>query len=164
MRLGGRDITGLRGIVSIHALTRSATLPPCRKRRRWRFQSTHSRGVRRFWLVANFTLRSFQSTHSRGVRLLVLLCLVLQHSFNPRTHEECDLLVAHMYANIKRVSIHALTRSATFYGSLRYALLTVSIHALTRSATVPQAGAAPNVEFQSTHSRGVRPSTGYYSP
>ena len=54
--------------VSIHALTRSATnLNNCQKMDR-KFQSTHSRGVRRH-CFPNPALRIlFQSTHSRGVR------------------------------------------------------------------------------------------------
>ena len=55
-----------------------------------------------------------------------------------------------------RVSIHALTRSAT--GALKYIRITgiVSIHALTRSATALKIKDSHTVLFQSTHSRGVR--------
>ena len=76
--------------VSIHALTRSATLQThCIVRPHW-FQSTHSRGVRHPDPRKILFIRKFQSTHSRGVRPrqgempYPLLC------FNPRTHEECD--------------------------------------------------------------------------
>ena len=100
-------------LVSIHALTRSATPPntpyinitfcfnprtheecdltsstglPSR-----RFQSTHSRGVRLFFQKKFDSTYKFQSTHSRGVRRTHLTytarCI---RGFNPRTHEECD--------------------------------------------------------------------------
>ena len=99
-------------IVSIHALTRSATSEQDPSKIRATFQSTHSRGVRllhtRRWSLD----RSFQSTHSRGVRpAIVAFCQVI------------------------RVSIHALTRSAT------------PIEALSKML---------GHRFQSTHSRGVR--------
>ena len=55
-------------IVSIHALTRSAT-----------------KNDRSY-----FSYLMFQSTHSRGVRLSKRLLLYNGGSFNPRTHEECD--------------------------------------------------------------------------
>ena len=78
--------------VSIHALTRSATwilplLPP----KLIQFQSTHSRGVRRFDLSKKVAFTAFQSTHSRGVRLYTgLQPFYVPRGFNPRTHEECD--------------------------------------------------------------------------
>ena len=55
-------------VVSIHALTRSATPRPSQFVSNEMFQSTHSRGVRR--VMSNlFNFESvFQSTHSRGVR------------------------------------------------------------------------------------------------
>ena len=53
--------------------------------------------------------------------------------FNPRTHEECDQYIP--------------------FESCR---LEVSIHALTRSATFTEHSAMTGFLFQSTHSRGVR--------
>ena len=55
---------------------------------------------------------SFQSTHSRGVRRECLYQLTQLAGFNPRTHEECDLCLTKDKRYVK-VSIHALTRSAT---------------------------------------------------
>ena len=80
------------------------------------FQSTHSRGVRpTVAFPVDHTPLGFQSTHSRGVRLSKILF---------------------------RVGIR------------------VSIHALTRSATNPkETQPLYYVGFQSTHSRGVRPIT-----
>ena len=120
--------------VSIHALTRSATLPTrfCRLSGSW-----------------------FQSTHSRGVRLSTSFSMPPSRCFNPRTHEECDgtSQIPHPY---NRVSIHALTRSATPVLASRWLSWRVSIHALTRSATHSAKRAGSMNRFQSTHSRGVR--------
>ena len=82
------------------------------------------------------TIVMFQSTHSRGVR---------------RTMERGEW-------GKGEVSIHALTRSATSRLGGCLPVLVVSIHALTRSAT--NYGTVLYMsyeEFQSTHSRGVRP-------
>ena len=53
--------------------------------------------------------------------------------FNPRTHEECDS-PSYCFGHCNKVSIHALTRSATFMYVIKLVVL----------------------KFQSTHSRGVR--------
>ena len=79
------------GMISIHALTRSATLIMLTVLFQIIFQSTHSRGVRHFSQVIYFVKYQFQSTHSRGVRRV---------SF-------CS------DRGSKLISIHALTRSAT---------------------------------------------------
>ena len=77
--------------------------------------------------------------------------------FNPRTHKECDkFLKSRLQAYLKfqsthsqgvrpqiiihnndklKISIHALTRSATQKMSDSYIEIVISIHALTRSAT-----------------------------
>ena len=54
--------------------------------------------------------------------------------FNPRTHEECDRWKKYRDRH-NRVSIHALTRSATGDTKKKLIECIVSIHALTRSAT-----------------------------
>ena len=79
--------------VSIHALTRSATLSIMKD-------------------LYYFIL--FQSTHSRGVRLSVKAARDKPKCFNPRTHEECDNRRKHTRSITAIVSIHALTRSATY--------------------------------------------------
>ena len=66
--------------ISIHALTRSATI----------------RGA----LFSSKSFR-FQSTHSRGVRLSVSALPLETLHFNPRTHEECDT-----YHGIQQVCWH----------------------------------------------------------
>ena len=99
--------------VSIHALTRSAT------RLRTLFRSVHL---------------LFQYTHSRGVRLISQFITQGTKSFNPRTHEECDIGGDTLQLFLV-VSIHALTRSATLRNPPQKLVRPVSIHALTRSAT-----------------------------
>ena len=77
--------------VSIHALTKSATSrPECRSLTE-RFQSTHSRRVRRRIPGRLPVGGMFQSTHSRRVRLIINQLIYVDMSFNPRTHEECDV-------------------------------------------------------------------------
>ena len=99
----------------------------------------------------------FQSTHSRGVRLTDLQDAYFHASFNPRTHEECDKTLKNIWLvcscfnprtheecdnrgiqhrTARRVSIHALTRSATNGIAYLGVAVKVSIHALTRSATI----------------------------
>ena len=120
--------------VSIHALTRSATQ-----------QSVNSY----FGLM-------FQSTHSRGVRRNLLLSPALRcQGFNPRTHEECDLI--YLPYPIVLLCFNPRTHEECDY-ILRFILLViqVSIHALTRSATQYRLRLSGFRLFQSTHSRGVR--------
>ena len=98
------------------------------------FQSTHSRGVRHIGLVAFCSKLKFQSTHSRGVRHDLDNKTGYHIDFNPRTHEECDMIWI-TKQGITSISIHALTRSATGRHRTFYAAKHISIHALTRSAT-----------------------------
>ena len=101
------------------------------------FQSTHSRGVRPPYETISRKPQMFQSTHSRGVRLYRGKVIEDNCCFNPRTHEECDAVLDRInyildkfqsthsrgvrlrktkqYGKQKNVSIHALTRSATFF-------------------------------------------------
>ena len=102
-----------RRLVSIHALTKSAT-------------SLH-------FVISTF--RSFQSTHSRRVRRPSSRHSPrVTSSFNPRTHEECDSILPGS-TRMPRVSIHALTKSATAGKYNEQGNWDVSIHALTKSAT-----------------------------
>ena len=144
--------------ISIHALTRSATRGDrTRLSRLFYFNPrTHEECDERVSVTA--TLQAFQSTHSRGVRRAVSVVIV----------------------GTTKISIHALTRSATWNGNCYIFTSNISIHALTRSATlrdltlqllssyfnprtheecddtVPDVGYVLT-KFQSTHSRGVRP-------
>ena len=121
--------------VSIHALTKSATVTSSLRIVSVVFQSTHSRRVR-----PSFT----KSGADIG-------------GFNPRTHEECDLLYHTHRHHSFTVSIHALTKSATNEVKPLFLIsecfnprtheecdkelatigvaYSVSIHALTKSAT-----------------------------
>ena len=145
--------------ISIHAITRSATrvftslihLNP-------KFQSTHSRGVR------HFAMASLLSTNGISIHALTrsatrskLSLNAYYHNFNPRTHEECDILLwllcfpqtefqsthsrgvrpeaSYRSMHTITISIHALTRSATKCNQRYIRKYLISIHALTRSAT-----------------------------
>ncbi len=146
--------------ISIHALTRSATITLAMiKYLASRFQSTHSQGVRLSQkCITTSTIRGFQSTHSQGVRrrkeamqqigrhisihALTRSATLYANGrcldtiyFNPRTHKECDLIMPTRYDTASIISIHALTRSATLPKGTNYTWDTISIHALTRSAT-----------------------------
>ena len=166
-------------MISIHALTRSAT-------------GTNGQGGSAYF---DFNPRTHEECDSKTVEITDQ-----GHHFNPRTHEECDnsrnisfqkcsyfnprtheecdpaLLVS---TPLNYISIHALTRSATRPSIDNLCDCCISIHALTRSATKTDIG-VPVDEiisihaltrsatwqmnwgcryergFQSTHSRGVR--------
>ena len=119
--------------VSIHALTRSATIYMILSTRLLEFQSTHSRGVRQTFHELLQVYLTFQSTHSRGVR---------QRSS--------------LYRSGTHVSIHALTRSATSNRG-NPVLKSTSFNPRTHEECDCRGGFQfLTVEFQSTHSRGVR--------
>ena len=142
-------------IVSIHALTRSATGCSCTRIAYLLFQSTHSRGVRQSATPRSTIDFCFNPRTHEECDWEYQFSYVGCFCFNPRTHEECDEPEGAEYF-LNRVSIHALTRSATqpynsninhvcfnprtheecdlfrvVFGMFNY----VSIHALTRSAT-----------------------------
>ena len=100
--------------ISIHALTRSATADSAEQ---------------------ELSEYKFQSTHSQGVRLKCLIVFLHQWHFNPCTHKECDLTCHEVIVFFAFISIHALTRSATVVNVPSQGGLFISIHALTRSAT-----------------------------
>ena len=166
-------------LVSIHALTRSATQFYDCNQLQGAFQSTHSRGVRRIGQLVAVCSSEFQSTHSRGVRhpswplpepyllfqsthsrgvrqfpcgISIIICLFQStHSRGVRR------IPKSASAAQKIVSIHALTRSATYVIGECFKIKLVSIHALTRSATTFRQRITLLLrKFQSTHSRGVR--------
>ncbi|EHO85548.1 hypothetical protein HMPREF0380_00880 [Eubacterium infirmum F0142] len=145
--------------ISIHALARSATIKVslC-----WyayiKFQSTHSRGVRRCHIKPCRSSTDI-SIHAlaRSATISDLIPISVQVDFNPRTREECDteelmelfklfdfnprtreecdhykIIICKLSFSI---SIHALARSATSSGAAKSAQTFISIHALARSAT-----------------------------
>ena len=100
--------------ISIHALTRSATLPDHRRESRYlHFNPRTHEECDELVPVKSFMYSLFQSTHSRGVRLSTLT----------------------LSRSSPMISIHALTRSATFFSDASPLSKAISIHALTRSAT-----------------------------
>ena len=149
----------LRLCVSIHAPTRGATLWMHGSSEAYWFQSTPPREGRQHWGKATFyTAR-----------------------FNPRPHARGDERRRYN-GNVRRVSIHAPTRGATYKNGLVQTDRKVSIHAPTRGATknnaakqvknivsihAPTRGATfasqtpPNFlrKFQSTPPREGRPPT-----
>ena len=164
--------------VSIHALTRRATTKTLTHRAIKVFQSTPSRGGRRADHRGRHKGSQFQSTPSRGGRPKVLLqqaydkvfqstpsrggrlethkvpsCIV---SFNPRPHAEGDKAERDRLKKVL-VSIHALTRRATFQ--------ILALYATTAFQSTPSRGGRLTFQaahplltlFQSTPSRGGRP-------
>ena len=102
------------------------------------FQSTHSQGVRRLFQVACKPIVKFQSTHSQGVRQKQQWC---------------------RYRLIS-ISIHALTRSATFPLSNMFHLISNFNPRTHKECDHQFQKANTNVLlFQSTHSQGVRQSS-----
>ena len=121
----------------------------------------------------------FQSTHPRGVRLILSLLLHLVLNFNPRTHVGCDLLKAMQVRTFDEfqsthprgvrhskmvfvtltfnISIHAPTWGATLIESQYPGEDAISIHAPTWGATWSYEARIHELQFQSTHPRGVRP-------
>ena len=79
--------------VSIHAPTRGATTWSCVASRFW-MVSIHAptRGATVNIFVYN-GITMFQSTHPRGVRPTTTQSWCLPSSFNPRTHEGCDIVL-----------------------------------------------------------------------
>ena len=81
--------------------------------RMFKFQSTHPRRVWQYCDYQKDHQVMFQSTHPRRVWLsevnLSLVCL----SFNPHTHEGCDMYFQDCDAN-ERVSIHTPTKGVTW--------------------------------------------------
>ena len=131
--LTGGDITK----VSIHALTRSATAEYQSSGIIAMFQSTHSRGVRLDMpndlqqSVASFNPRTHEECDMRPFGTFSG-----RKCFNPRTHEECDRIAT---AEAKKAPCfnprtHEECDNAKVVATFR---ICVSIHALTRSATLP---------------------------
>ena len=80
-----------------------------------RFQSTHPHGVRLHNSAKRLLLTLFQSTHPHGVRPRTFAPCRCLDCFNPRTHTGCDNAWSKALP-LRRVSIHAPTRGATFRG------------------------------------------------
>ena len=149
--------TDIRGI-SIHALTRRATAFSSASRREASFQFTLSRGERRDWVRSTDNDDTFQFTLSRGERQRDIPVLPTETIFQftlSRGERHNSASRVHLQTQI---SIHALTRRATFVivkhrlrNLFQFTLSRgerrpgrqgmtlcdlISIHALTRRATV----------------------------
>ena len=110
---GGRGIKICHEWISIHALLWSATLNYFGSRKKKKFQSTHSCGVRR-------------KVHVKGW---------FWSDFNPRTPVECDGSPSVPFGLWIGISIHALLWSATEEKEKAILDMAISIHALLWSAT-----------------------------
>ena len=129
------DISQVR-VISIHALTRSATTV--------NKGSTILRYISIHALTRSATWRRF-SWYARIAY------------FNPRTHEECDEQRDGLLLLRIGISIHALTRSATSF-DYRNAVASIPFQSTHSRGVRPvvflnEKGIS---QFQSTHSRGVR--------
>ena len=76
--------------VSIHAPTRGATVRASKPVTQSLFQSTHPRGVRPENLSIFVKLNSFNPRTHEGCDIKLLLMRLFPICFNPRTHEGCD--------------------------------------------------------------------------
>ena len=126
---------GFLCIVSIHAPTRGATC--------------------RHYLLRE---RNWVSIHAptRGATIVTYLSGKTYDSFNPRTHEGCDIdyeckctLFRLFQSTHPRGVRHATIDNINM-------IIEVSIHAPTRGATLAFRSQSKQSEFQSTHPRGVR--------
>ena len=123
-------------MISIHALARSATAIHTHLMNvAVIFQSTHSRGVRRFLGESQTEAFIFQSTHSRGVRPGFVMSSKLNQLISIHALARSATAVGKDSWDIVKISIHALARSATKECVQHYKELIISIHALARSAT-----------------------------
>ena len=131
------------------------------------------------FLIVQINLRYFNPRTHVGCDLVIHKCLGHTQNFNPRTHVGCDfsviyVLSAELYFNPRThvgcdqvrqsldfgllISIHAPTWGATYSSLSSHESQSISIHAPTWGATHPPTICpAPQVKFQSTHPRGVRP-------
>ena len=166
-------------MISIHAPAWGATPIPSSLPSRWRFQSTHPRGVRRgrprgdhprgghfnprtrvgcdfSGQAARSAAFGFQSTHPRGVRprLSYLSISALNISIHAPAWGATLIMTV---AKIERaISIHAPAWGATTYSVILLLIKHISIHAPAWGATFATYTGGNVMEFQSTHPRGVR--------
>ena len=141
--------------ISTHALTWSATRRVCCNVEQTKFQLTHSRGVRPGLIDVCPGSKNFNSRTHVECDLGYITSKDLLDNFNSRTHVECDEICLANRAR-KAISTHALTWSATFTYSRHPIRKRISTHALTWSATTRVTFLCLLIQFQLTHSRGVR--------
>ena len=126
----------MRGSISIHALTRSATAPFSSPK------TCQTISIHALTRSATLTLWIVSYDHSISIHALTrsateatVMSLPSDKYFNPRTHKECDFsFVKHVPSNLKFQSTHSQgVRPPIPEGE--YECIIISIHALTRSAT-----------------------------
>ena len=132
-----QDKYGLTEAISIHALTRSATIV-----------NEHCH--------CSFSISIHALTRSATGRLIDIWSNL--YNFNPRTREECDNPDCLRDLLLLVISIHALARSATFT-SYKFVIVIIKFQSTHSRGVRPtrNGGGFPLCVFQSTHSRGVRP-------
>ena len=99
-------------VVSIHTPTKGVTANVAKAKADAKFQSTHPRRVWRPIRKVHAHLIKFQSTHPRRVWLSDCFYPPIMISFNPHTHEGCDI-ANDFYRYAKWVSIHTPTKGVT---------------------------------------------------
>ena len=101
-----------------------------------KFQSTHPCGVRHVTTEEVQTMAAV-SIHAplRGATIMLLITILTQRCFNPRTPAGCDILSTPMRLVSEEVSIHAPLRGATQCPRPYHHRGRVSIHAPLRGAT-----------------------------
>ena len=121
--------------ISIHALTRRATIVNNCKQKTSRI-SIHALTRRATSSVSIYDLRmnKFQSTPSRGGRPHLLSRANCHHYFNPRPHEEGDILILLQLCISSNFNPRPHEEGDIENERLHY-LHCISIHALTRRAT-----------------------------
>ena len=80
----------------------------------------------------------------------------LKDHFNPRTHEECDLLTVNSLSTGCYFNPRTHEECDVIVCPYSNITIAISIHALTKSATKPSLSMLSPCLFQSTHSRRVR--------
>ena len=120
------------------------------------FQSTHPRGVRRTPHPNAKIIGEFQSTHPRGVRQHIGQRLFDATSFNPRTHEGCDILIVSYY--IYFICFNPRTHEGCDFGDGSLLHPGRSFNPRTHEGCDRNCATMSRgfLLFQSTHPRGVR--------
>ena len=94
---------------------------------------TPTKGVTLTWILS-VILMMFQSTHPRRVWHSSTLGASAASSFNPHTHEGCDIQARWVRAQ-RAVSIHTPTKGVTYRLRKQGCIIYVSIHTPTKGVT-----------------------------
>ena len=99
-------------------------------------------------------IKEFQSTHPRRVWLYLSDLLRISMSFNPHTHEGCDIYLRYYDALWEFQSTHP-RRVWQYFFTRHINKSSVSIHTPTKGVTLCMAIGEVHLMFQSTHPRRV---------